>query len=292
MKTRSLIQRSPIASYFALAYLISWGGSFAIGGPKFLRGEPLGLEDVLSMGPLVLAGPFIAGLAMTYLVDGRARLSGLFQRMGRWRAGLRWYVAALLIFPILIWGVLSALAVLASNNFAPGFIPFGILAGLLAGFIEEVGWMGFAFPRMERRFGTWRATIYLALLHGLWHALPGYLGEAGSYGEYWLPRFVAMWLVAMTAMRILLVWIYTNTESLLLAQLTHASSSGFLVILGPETTTPAQGTLWFAVYAVVLWIPAIIVVARFGRGLARPPRETMATGPATNGKKSGDSGRH
>ena len=41
MKIRSLIQRFPIASYFVLAYLISWGGSFAIGGPKFLRGEPL-----------------------------------------------------------------------------------------------------------------------------------------------------------------------------------------------------------------------------------------------------------
>jgi hypothetical protein len=118
---------------------------------------------------------------------------------------------------------------------------------------------------MERRFGTWRATIYLALLHGLWHAMAGYLGEAGVFGAYWLPRFVAMWFVAMTAMRILLVWIYANTGSLLLAQLTHASSSGFLVILGPEAITPAQGTLWFAVYAVVLWIPAAIVVARFGR---------------------------
>ncbi len=277
MKIRSLIQRSPIASYFVLAYLISWGGSFAIGGPKFLRGEPLGLEDVLLMGPLVLAGPFIAGIAMTYLVDGRTGFRDLLSRLLRWRVGLRWYAVALLIFPVLILGVLWALTVLVSGDFAPGFIPFGILGGLLAGFIEEIGWMGFAFPRMERKFGTWRATIYLALLHGLWHAVPGYLGESGSYGAYWLPRFIAMWLVAMTAMRILLVWIYSNTGSLLLAQITHASSSGFLVIFGPETTMPAQGTLWFAVYAVVLWIPAAIVVARFGRNLVRGPQQTTAT---------------
>jgi membrane protease YdiL (CAAX protease family) len=276
LKIRSLIQRYPVASYFVLAYLISWGGSFTIGGPKFLRGDPLGLEDILLMGPLVLAGPFLAGIAMTYLVDGRTGFRDLFSRLLLWRVGMRWYAAALLIFPILILGVLWTLSVLVSTDFTPGFIAFGILAGLLAGFIEEIGWMGFAFPRMERKFGTWRATIYLALLHGLWHAMAGYLGEAGAFGVYWLPRFVAMWFVAMTAMRILLVWIYSNTGSLLLAQLTHASSSGFLVIFGPETTTPAQGTLWFAVYAVVLWIPAAIVIARFGRDLGRQPRRTMA----------------
>ncbi|MGD2166104.1 MAG: CPBP family intramembrane metalloprotease [Anaerolineae bacterium] len=270
MKPRSLLQRYPIGSYFALAYAISWGGSFAVGGPRFVRGEPLGLEHVLLMAPLVLAGPFIAGVGMTYLVDGRAGLQDLFSRILKWRTGLRWYAVSLLIFPVLILGVLWALTILVSPDFAPGFVPFGVLAGLLAGFIEEVGWMGFAYPRMERRLGTWRATICLALLHGLWHAMPGYLGEAGIYGDYWLPRFVAMWIVAMTAMRVLLVWIYSNTQSLLLAQLTHASSSGFLVILGPEALTPEQGTLWFAVYAVVLWSPAAIVWVRSLRSQGDP----------------------
>jgi hypothetical protein len=277
VKIRSLIQRFPLASYFVLAYLISWGGSFAIGGPKFLRGELLEFEDAMRMAPLVLAGPFVAGIAMTYLVDGKTGLRDLFSRMLLWRVGLRWYAAALLIFPTLILAVLWALTLLVSPDFAPTFIAFGILGGLLAGFIEETGWMGFAYPRMKTKFGTWRATIYLALLHGLWHAMAGYLGEAGIYGVYWLPRFIAMWFVAMTAMRILLVWIYSNTGSLLLAQLTHASSSGFLIIFGPEAISPAQGTLWFAVYAVVLWIPAVIVIARFGKALVRQPQQTTAT---------------
>jgi membrane protease YdiL (CAAX protease family) len=204
---------------------------------------------------------------MTCLLDGMPGLRDLFSRMLLRRVGLRWYAAALLIFPTLILGVLWALAGLVSKDFTPGFLAFGILAGLLAGFIEEIGWMGFAFPRMEKRFGTWRATIYLALLHGLWHAMAGYLGESSVFGAYWLPRFVAMWFVAMTAMRVLLVWIYANTGSLLLAQLTHASSSGFLVILGPERLTPAQGTLWFAIYAVVLWIPAAILIVKNGKDL-------------------------
>ncbi|UGV41380.1 CPBP family intramembrane metalloprotease [Methanococcoides orientis] len=271
MKIRPLMQRYPVTSYFVLAYLISWGGSFAIGGPKFLRGELLDFEDAMLMGLPMLAGPLIAGIAMTYLVDGKTGLQNIFSRMFKWRVGLRWYAAALLIFPTLILGVLWTLTAFVSPDFAPTFMAFGILGGLLAGFIEEIGWMGFAYPRMETKFGTWRATIYLALLHGLWHAMAGYLWEASTYGVYWLPRFIAMWFVAMMAMRILLVWIYSNTGSLLLAQLTHASSSGFLIILSPSMISPANETLWFAVYAVILWIPAAIVIMRFGKTFVRQP---------------------
>ena len=270
-KNRSLILRFPVASYFVLAYLISWGGSFAFGGPKFLRGESLVLNDLLRMGSLMLAGPVLAGIGMTYLVDGKAGVRALFARMLKGRVGLRWYAAALLVFPALILGLLWALGALVSPDYAPTFVAYGIVGGLCAGFFEETGWMGFAFPRMEAKLGTWRATICLALLHGVWHGMAGYLGEAGSYGEYWLVRFIAMWIVAMTAMRVLLVWIYANTGSLLLAQLTHASSSGFLAILGPAILSPAEETLWYAIYAVILWIPAIIVVARYGKTLVREP---------------------
>ncbi len=131
--------------------------------------------------------------------------------------------------------------------------------------------MGFAFPQMQSRLGVLRATMYLALLHGLWHVMADYLGGSANYGVYWLPRFVAMWFVAMTAMRVLLVWIYQNTGSLLLAQLTHASSTGFLFMFDPRAVSPANLALWYAVYAVVLWVPAAIVLARNGRDLLRRP---------------------
>jgi len=272
MKFRRLVQRYPISSYFILAYLISWGGSFAIGGPKFLRGEPLNAEDALNMGLPMLAGPFIAGILLTGLVDGKAGLRNLFSRMLKWRVGLRWYAAALLVFPALILAVLWPLAAFVSPDFAPAFVAFGVLGGLLAGIFEEIGWTGFAYPRMETKLGMLRATIYLALLHGLWHAMAGYLFEAGPYGVYWLPRFIAMWIVAMMAMRVLLVWIYSGTGSLLLAQLTHASSTGFLLILSPSPISPANETLWFAVYAVVLWIPAAIVITRIRK---KPPQDAV-----------------
>lgn len=271
MKIKTWMQKYPLVSYFVLAFVISWVGSFAVVSGKFLRGETMVLEDGLRMAVLVLAGPSIAGLLMSYLVNGKHGVRELISRMTKWQVNLRWYAAALIVFPVLILAILLALSNFVSPDYTPGFVTFGITAGLLAGFVEEIGWMGFAYPRMRSRHGVMRATLLLALLPGVWHFLPNYLGDSQHYGPYLLPRFIAMWIVAMTAMRILLVWIYTNTGSLLLAQLTHASSTGFLFILGPTTVSPYGETFWWSIYAVVLWVAAGIVLLRYGPSLeARP----------------------
>ncbi len=72
----------------------------------------------------------------------------------------------------------------------------------------------------------------------------------------------------MTAMRALIAWIYTNTKSVALAQLMHASSTGSLVIFSPPGVTAAEETLWYAVYAATLWAVVRLVAAGFGTRLA------------------------
>lgn len=276
MKIKTLFQEYPLATYFILAYLISWGGSIAFGGPQFIRSEPMELQETLNMALFVLAGPLIAGLLSTSILEGKDGLQSLFSRMFKWRISIGWYAAALLIFPVLILAVLLSLSIFLSSDFSPNFVSFGILGGLIAGFIEETGWTGYAYPRMQSKYGALRATFYLALLHGIWHAVPGILGDYLIYETYWLPRFIVMWMVAMVAMRVILVWIYTNTGSLLLAQLTHASSTGFLLIFGPSPISPANEVLWWAIYAVVIWLAAASILARYGKQLVRQPKQAAA----------------
>jgi uncharacterized protein len=72
----------------------------------------------------------------------------------------------------------------------------------------------------------------------------------------------------MTAMRVLIAWIYSNSKSVLLAQLLHASSTGSLVVFSPPGITAAQESLWYAVYAAVLWLVVAIIAATFGKRLA------------------------
>lgn len=73
----------------------------------------------------------------------------------------------------------------------------------------------------------------------------------------------------MTAMRVLIAWMYANTKSILLAQLMHASSTGSLVIFSPPHVTAAQETLWYAVYACILWIAVAWAVTKDGVHLTK-----------------------
>ena len=78
-----------------------------------------------------------------------------------------------------------------------------------------------------------------------------------------------MFILSMTAMRVLVVWAYANTRSVLLAQLMHARSTGSLAVLVPLSLSPAQDTLFYAVYSVVLWGSVAVIVALFGKDLVR-----------------------
>jgi hypothetical protein len=70
-------------------------------------------------------------------------------------------------------------------------------------------------------------------------------------------------------MRARIVWIYANTQSVLLAQLMHFSSTGCLVMLGAAHASPAQETLWYAIFAATLWLVVALVAAIYGKNLVR-----------------------
>jgi membrane protease YdiL (CAAX protease family) len=230
-----------------------------------MRGEALRFTDALLMFPLMLIGPSLSGVAMSGIVDGKSGFRDLFYRMRLWRVGARWY-SAILIFPILILAVQLGLAALLSRDFLPVFFPMGILIGFMTGFFEEIGWTGFALPKMLLKHSALAAGVFLGVLHSLWHLAADYLAASGARGVYWLPHFV-MFLVSMTAMRVLVVWVYTNTKSILLAQLMHASSTGFLSILVPLSLSPQNDTVFYGVYSVALWAAVMVVVARHGKHL-------------------------
>jgi membrane protease YdiL (CAAX protease family) len=176
----------------------------------------------------------------------------LFARMRRARVRGRWY-GALLIPPALVLAVLFLLKAAVSPVFSPNHFWVGILFGVPAGFLEEIGWTGYAFPQMRERRNALTAAIVLGVFWGIWH-LPAinFLGAAAPHGAYFIHFFLAFAL-AMTAMRALIAWLYQNTKSVLLAQLMHVSSTGTLVIFSPAVSA-GQEAMWYAVYGCVLWM--------------------------------------
>jgi membrane protease YdiL (CAAX protease family) len=281
-----LVRRWPLLSYFLVAYAASAGALAVIGWPRFdgTNGRPV---LSLIMFPLIVVTVGLAGLVLTSVCDGSKGLRQLRSQMTRWRLGRWWFV--LFVPPLGIVGVLSALRVFISPTYAPQFLALGILAGIVAGFFQEIGWTGFAYPRMRARTGALGGAILLGVLWAAWHfPVVDSLGVASPHGPA-LPAFFASFVALLVAMRVLIAWLYINTGSLLGAQMLHASSTGFLVVLGAPAVSAAQEALWYLVYAGVLWVMVGVVVATFGRSLTgrrqrsgyRAPDARASQGAAT-----------
>jgi membrane protease YdiL (CAAX protease family) len=265
---KAFIGRNPAISYFVACFAVSWLGAFALIGPKLLRGLPLQKLDGLLMFPVLIIGPAFSGISLSYIVWGKPGVRRLFSAMGRFKVRAQWYLP-LLIPPATIFAVLSGLKLFVSVDFTPQFFPLGVLFALPAGILEETGWAGFAFPALRQKFSAFKAGVLLGVIWGLWH-LPvvDFLGAASPHGSYWLP-FVCAFIGVLSAMRVLIAWIFCNTNSVLLCQLMHISSTGFLVIFGPPRVSAAQEALWYGVYAVALWIIALVVRRVYGKNLSR-----------------------
>jgi membrane protease YdiL (CAAX protease family) len=250
---RPWLRRHPVVCYFGLTFLLSWLGAFLVAAPHLLRGQPLPKLTGILMFPAMLVGPSASGILLTRLFDGPAGLRDLFSHMRRFRFPAPWY-AALLIPPVFVLGILLLLKTFVSPVYSPNRFWLGLAFGIPAGFFEEIGWTGSALPKMFLKLPPLRAAVLLGLFWGLWHVpVINFLGTAVPHGAYWVHFFLAF-TAAMTAMRVLIAWLYSHTKSIPLAQLMHACSTGSLVVFSPPAANAAQEAFWYAAYAAALWL--------------------------------------
>jgi membrane protease YdiL (CAAX protease family) len=259
--------------YFVLTFAISWGGFVAAVGPGAFPGTGTQYDPRITfVVTAMLAGPSVAGVLLTALLSGRRGLRELVSRLLKWRVGIRWYVAALLPAPALSAAVLVSqslpLPVLGPN--AAAAVAGGLTAGLAVVF-EEIGWTGFAVPRLRRRYSAFTTGVVLGLAWGAWHLLQT-LWVAGAYaGEVPLPVFLVLTIVSgiaqLTAFRVLMVWVYDRTGSLLVATLMHGSlSASSIFLFAPHVTGTtfvvcgwiAAAAWWGLVAAVSVVTPGLL----------------------------------
>lgn len=261
------IRRYPIVAYFVLAFVISWGGILLATVPSGFPGDKEDAGLFVLVFASMAAGPSIAGIVMTAVMEGRTGLRELLARVTRWRVPLRWYAVALLTAPVLL-AVIFGLLSLVSPVFTPGILTtadrvglllYACVGGLAAGVFEEIGWTGFATPRMLRWTSLLLMSLTLGLIWSVWHMLPDVWGSTAAFGSLLVPRMLLWTVVMMTPYRLLMTWVYTHTRSVLVAMLMHAVFPGGQALLAPVAASPAQHLLWYAIFAAALWALALIV---------------------------------
>jgi membrane protease YdiL (CAAX protease family) len=278
----ALIRRHSVLAYYAVAFGISWGGFLLAVGP---RGFPATPEEFVAKMPGValamLLGPPVAGLLLTGLVDGRAGLRDLFARFVRWRVEIRWYGVALLTAPLVYMVVLLVLSRFSAQFLPgivtaedkPGVLVFGIVLALAAGIFEEIGWTGFAIPKLRQQYGVLATGLIAGGLWAAWHLLGQIWAPGASNGTFAVTLLLVDPFFFMVGYRVLMVWVYDRTGSLLLAVLMHMSLTASARILGPAVFSGVAGMpllLFDIMWAVATWtLVAVVIAGR--RQSARPP---------------------
>ena len=280
-KDRGFFKNNAVLVYFALTLLITWGGIFlAVGMDGILGTVDIPEAQMPLLYGVTLLGPSIAGLVAIAIFDGKQGFRSLFSRLGKWRVGFRWYAVALLTAPLLITAIL-----LISSLFSPAYRPAlftdasnvgllltGIFMGLAVGFFEELGWTGFAVPRLREKYSVMTTGILLGLFWGLWH-LPLFVASTQSSGA--VPPVIYLLILLFSflpAYRVLMVRVYDQTRSLLLMVLMHAPLSASQLLLIPPDLSGIQLVIYDIAFAAALWLIAVVAAVSSKRQLTAPKK--------------------
>ncbi len=233
--TPSQRQRELVA-YFVLAYAISW----VIEIPIALSAQDIISSEVArEVHYLASFGPFLAAVIVASFAEGWPGVRMLFGGLTKWRVGLGYALfaiglpLALFAFAVVVsrvtQGAWPDLGMLGEADYLPrlGVLPVLGLWLLTFGLGEELGWRGFALPRLQARRSAYSAALTLGVLWALWHA------PAFFYRDTYMAMgllVVPMVLVSVTSASVVITWLYNGTRgSLLMVVLFHALFDFFSV---------------------------------------------------------------
>jgi membrane protease YdiL (CAAX protease family) len=242
--------------YFLITFAISltaWGilahlsrsGDLHFGQPGFMVLYALG-----GLGPTI--GGYLAVLATT----AQAPLAEYHQRLFRWRADSKYYLAAMGLPAALVLSSAGLAILFHSGSYLvvmarPWYavVPLFVLMIFFGG-LEEPGWRGVAQPEMERFVPRAPAAIVVGIIWAMWHVPLFYIPGVSQYGTSF-PVFA----LRVLGNAMILAWIYDRSKSVLLCTAFHAMRNAVwamgLVVQGRQLRQQAFET-WLGIAAGVL----------------------------------------
>ena len=299
---KRLVIGYPLVAFFVLAFFGGW----LVLLPTVLFESGFGFIPIdipapavmLSFIPASMVGPALAAFVVTRMVEGKQGTRQLLRRrILRWRVGIHWYLIAIFGLPPVYF--LAASLVLGTAPLGAlieewpliftSYLPKVVMVFLIVSLWEEIGWMGFALPRLQEKYGPFWASVVVGVLWALWH-LPAYfnstqvVADKVGLGEvdrllYLLPLLIL--LAVLT--RIVMTWLFNVTMgSVIVVALFHAafniSNNDLVTAFMPEMNRIFVNNGWL--YAVLGVLALLLTLFTRGRLSYEPDQATPQEVPS------------
>ena len=210
-----------------------------------------------------------------------SRCRGVRQLLSSLREGrvrLAWYAAAMLVMPVisLLGWCLSIALDLPSNAQTPQppdstpLLPLVLLSTALFGgpLGEEVGWRGFALPRLQQRVSPAVASLWLGLGWAAWH-IPLHL--RGLYDSSMGAGLGGLFLrvVSQVGLAVIFTWLYNHTSG----------SLPVMIVLHTSVNISSAGLWWPQTVGATLLVGVLVVVLIVSGRMYRRPLAQLRRAP-------------
>jgi membrane protease YdiL (CAAX protease family) len=253
----TFLKQHQITIFFVLVIVLSWFPWYAGIAP----------ETVTFM-------PSLLGLAMAFAVGGKQGGLNLLRSVGRWRVQSRYWLIAW--FGPLFMFVVGLGIYLIMGGQAPSFTVFRqeltlVPLWLVVVFLpfngpvgEELGWRGYALPKLQQRAGPLIASLVIGTIWGIWH-LPSFFNPTSVQASLGLV-FLIPYVVGTISNSVIMTWLYNRAKAsaLVAGIIWHAATdfwgpmflADFSLAAGSGGTVTVNQTL----YAIVLALLAVVAV--------------------------------
>jgi len=243
----AVIKRYPVAWFCGLTVALSFAA--------YLLPVP---REVLPF--LIVLVPALVSIALARVTDGRGGIRALLGKLVQWRVSLKWVAITLalaLAMRLTMSVIALALGWITAIQLRPLSAPQLVMLALIlliSAIPEELGWRGFALPRLLRHQSVLVASLVIGAAWGSLHLsllLPGMMNEG-------TPALSTV--IEVVCVSVLSTWLFINTRgSLIIATLFHAAQSFFVIV--NEGIAQAQQT-WLMAGVYAAFAIAIVIIAR------------------------------